>query len=222
MMKKIFILLTVLLGVSIGCTREPADLEGFNVIADNTDILAGNSVTFTIEGNADFVTFYSGQTGSVYANYPTDKGEVIDLKASRTKVRKYNKQGQFTATFIGASSGNWGEEYKTIVKEFVINVTDNRTGITSFSVFTGSLVNQVEYKGVINSDSKTIVINVPAGTNVTNLKTALLTDSPDARVQVNGVDFVNNSRINYTNPVVFKVIAPNGDSADWTVTIIVG
>lgn len=221
-MKKIVILLSVMLGVFLGCTREPANLEGFNVIADNTDILAGNSVTFTIEGYADFVTFYSGQTGSVYANYPTDKGQVIDLKASRTKVIKYNRQGQYTATFIGASSGNWGEEYKTVVKEFVINVTDNRTGISSFSVFTGSLVNQVEYKGVINSESKTIVINVPAGTNITNLKTSLLTDSPDAVVQVNGVTFVNNSRLNYTNPVTFHVIAPNGDTADWIVTINVG
>lgn len=221
-MKRIYLIGTSLLIAVLGCTREPADLEGFNVIADNTDILAGNSVTWTIEGHADFVTFYSGQPGSVYANYPTDKGEVVDLKASRTKVRVYNKQGQYTATFIGASSGNWGEEYKTIIKEFVINVTDNRTGISSFSIYVGSILNQVEYKGVINSDSKTIVINVPAGTNVTNLKTSLLTDSPDAVVQVNGANFVNNGKYNYTNSLVFHVIAPNGESADWTVTVIVG
>ena len=221
-MKRITILLASLLGIIFGCTHEPADLEGFNVVADNTDIIAGSSVTFTIEGNADFVTFYSGQPGSVYANYPNDKGEVVDLRASRTKVRKYNRQGQFTATFVAASSGNWGEDYKTIVKDFVINVTDNRTGISSFSLFTGGLLNQIEYKGVINAESRTIVVNVPAGTNITSLKTSLLTESPDAIVKVNGDTFVNNSRLNYSNPVVFHITAPNNDTADWTVTVNVG
>jgi hypothetical protein len=102
-------------------------------------------------------------------------------------------------------------------------VTDNRTGVADFRLITGSLLKQKEWQGTINTDNNTIVVNVTTGTSITSVKGAFITDSPYAVITVNDVAFENNkTKLDYTNPVVFKITAPDGSSVNWTVSVIVG
>ena len=218
----------VILGIGFmifinSCTKEPPVLNNFDVIPSSTDIIAGQAVDFTIEGEADFITFYSGLPGSEWKNYPAEKGNVINIENSRIFSKVYNMNGIYTSTFVATSYGNWSKDEKVLVKEFQINVVDNRTGVADFRLITGSLLKQKEWQGVINTESKTIVVNVDAGTSITNVKGAFITDSPYAVITVNDVVFENNkTKLNYTTPVVFKITSPDGSYANWTVSVIVG
>jgi len=103
--KVIFIALTASLLFS--CTREPADLDDFDIIPSATDIFAGTAIDFTFEGTADFITFYSGEPGSEWTNYPEDKGMVVDLRNTNVFSIVYNNHGTYLSTFIASSYGNW-------------------------------------------------------------------------------------------------------------------
>jgi hypothetical protein len=74
------------------CTKEPPVLDNFDVIPSSTDILAGTAVDFTIEGEADFITFYSGLPGSEWKNYPAEKGNTVSIENSRVYSKVYNLQ----------------------------------------------------------------------------------------------------------------------------------
>jgi hypothetical protein len=205
------------------CTKEPPVLDNFDVIPSSTDILAGTAVDFTIEGEADFITFYSGLPGSEWKNYPAEKGNTVSIENSRVYSKVYNLHGIFTSTFVATSYGNWSKDEETSIKVFQINVTDNRTGVADFRLITGSLLKQKEWQGTINTDNNTIVVNVTTGTSITSVKGAFITDSPYAVITVNDVAFENNkTKLDYTNPVVFKITAPDGSSVNWTVSVIVG
>jgi hypothetical protein len=207
----------------LSCTKEPPILENFDVIPSSTDIIAGTAIKYTIEGEADFITFYSGLPGSEWKNYPAEKGNTINIKNSRIFSKVYNLHGTFTSTFVAASYGNWSEDEKVVIKEFQINVTDNRTGVADFRLITGSLLKQKEWPGTVNTENNTIVVNVAAGTSITSVKGAFITNSPHAVITVNDVLFENNkTKLDYTNPVVFKITAPDGSFANWTVSVIVG
>ncbi len=205
------------------CTKEPPVLENFDVIPSSTDIIAGQAVDYTIEGEADFITFFSGLPGSEWKNYPAEKGNTVNIENSRIFSKVYNMHGAYTSTFVATSYGNWSKDEKVVIKEYQINVTDNRTGVADFRLITGSLLKQKEWQGVINTDNNTIVVNVDATTSITSVKGAFITDSPYAVITVNDVAFENNkTKLDYTNPVVFKITAPDGSSANWTVSVIKG
>ena len=90
-------------------------------------------------------------------------------------------------------------------------------------MITGTLLNQKEWVGIINTYNNTIVVNVSAATSITNVKGSFILDSKGAVVTVNDVVFENNkTKLNYTNPMVFKITAPDGTSANWTVSVIKG
>ena len=132
-----FLALTVIVGLVIGCTKEPPE-NTFDVSPSATDITAGSAIDFTITGTADFITFYSGIDGSRWEMYPEEKGATVNITNSNVFSRVYNTQGEFTTTFVASSYGNWAEDEETVIKEFHISVIDNRTGIADFRIITGS------------------------------------------------------------------------------------
>jgi len=79
--------------------------------------------------------------------------------------------------------------------------------ITAFSITSPSA------NGSINESAKTIVVDVPAGTDVTSLRTSI-TVSENASVNPgSGV------ATNFTNPVKYTVTAENGSAVAYTVTV---
>jgi uncharacterized protein YabE (DUF348 family) len=155
----------------------------------------------------------------MYANYPVDKGMQLDLQYSNTYTITYNDQGQYTATVVALSYGNWSEDTKETVKNFAINVTDNRTGFSSYIVKL-SLSKQV--KASINEEAHTITVTFPSGSNLSQRSTLFVTLSPGAKVyKADNSEVLSGDKLDYTAEFTLKVVAPGGDEQIWTVVPVV-
>ena len=207
----------VLGSILSSCTKNEAVLD-INVTVNRNDIFAGQEAIFNISGQAEFVAFYSGaDSASSYSNYPLCSGLPVNIGEVK---KKYNTQGTYTATITVASYGDWGQEAQTQQFDFEINVVDNRTGIKSFKVKSGGLLGK-EYTGVINDDNSTITVQTDSGTRITKMTTTLITESNDAIVELDGEEFVNKSKVDYSlGDVIYTIEAPDGTKRDWTVTVL--
>lgn len=97
----------------------------------NNSVKVNTSVKFLIDGNADFITFYSGELGREYqfrdrTTLPSgvaiarDKGLAIKGFSENTLTNfnhLYVAAGNFTATFVATNHTKYGEE-----KSVVINI----------------------------------------------------------------------------------------------------
>lgn len=221
-MKKQLILLTglVLAGCFNSCTKEPAILD-LEITVDKTSFIAGEEIIFTITGNADFITFYDGLPANEYTDYPNAGNEIIPYSGESTTFSKtYNSfHGQITATFVAASYGNWSEDEIVKQFDFILDISDNRTGLVSCILKTPGLFGE-EFTGAINEDNFTISVSMPTGTNVSKLTTSLITESPLAVVYLNDEEFQNKSSVDFSaGSVVFEVVAADGSIQEWTVVI---
>lgn len=223
MKHKLIITIVALLGLVIAsCNTEPAELD-MDISISSTDVKAGEALVFTFTGEADFLTFYSGLEGQVYAEYPNAQALNVSLVGGDETFEYIytNVNTTVTATFVAAAHGNWGEDNKMSQYDFDITVTDSRTGIVSFSVKTGGLFGEL-FDGVINEDNSTISVNVKPGTPLSAMTTNLITESTIAEVYMNGSPFENKSAVNYSGEdVVFEVKAADGTIQNWTVLITV-
>ncbi len=220
-MGKLILSLLALVVVTASCTKEPAVLEGFNITASATDIIAGDAITFTIEGEMDFLTFFNGQPGNQWLEYPVDKGKVINLATAGEYTQTYQIHGTWTATFVASSYGNWSEDEQVETREFTITVTDNRTNVLDCDFIIGSLISSATYEGVIDEESNLVTGTVPSDEKVTNVKINFTLESPYAEITVGGEPFVNNEqKVDLTNPLVFTITSPDGSSEDWTLQLI--
>lgn len=201
------------------CVKEPAVLD-LDISIAETEVNAGEAVVFSFAGNADYITFYPGLEGQSYGEYPYATSLSVSLAGSDNFEYIYNHIHQtVTATFVAASYGNWGEESMMEQFDFDITVSDNRTGILSFTAKSSGLFGQT-FDGIINEDNSTISLSVSAGTNLTALTTSLITESILAKVKLNGADYVDKSLVDYSGDnVVFQVVAAGGNTQDWTVLI---
>ena len=201
------------------CVKEPAELD-LNIEVEKTEVEAGESVIYTISGKADFLTFYSGLQGASFAEYPAATAISVDAVRSDQFEYTYNNLHEtVTATFIASSHGNWGTDSKVSRFDFNITVTDNRTGIASFTMKTGGLFGK-SFSGVVNEESSTISVNVDQGTNVSSVTTTIIPESTLAKVYINGEEFVNKSKVDYSQgTVIFEIRGAGGATQDWTILI---
>jgi hypothetical protein len=221
-MKKQLILLAglLLVGCFSSCTKEPAILD-LEITVDKTSFIAGEEILFTFNGNADFLTFYDGLPANEYNNYPNAGSEIIPFSGgSATFSKTYSSfHGQITATFVASSYGNWSEDIIIEQFDFVLDISDNRTGLISCTLKTPGLFGE-EFPGVINDENFTISVSMPTGTNVSKLTTSLISESPLSTIYINDVEFSNKSSVDFsTGSVIFKVVAADGSSQEWTVVI---
>lgn len=214
-----YIILFLLTGIFFSsCVKEPAELD-LNIEVNNTNVDAGESVIYTISGKADFLTFYTGLPGATFAEYPAAVAITVDPGQEQFEYTYNNLNETVTATFIASSHGNWGTDAKVSQFDFNITVSDNRTGVVSFTIKTGGLFGK-SFTGVVNEESSTISVNVDQGTNVSSVTTTIIPESTLAKVYLNGAEFVNKSKVDYSQgTVVFEVRAVGGATQDWTILI---
>ena len=93
-------------------------------------------------------------------------------------------------------------------------VASNSKRLTSFSFVIPAV------SGIINETAKTVVVNVPTGTNKTNL--VAIFETTGVRTTVNGVEQdSSDTPNNFTNPVVYTIQAEDNSTVSYTVTVIV-
>ncbi|GAB4414755.1 MAG: hypothetical protein OHK0039_22810 [Bacteroidia bacterium] len=203
-----------------GCTQEPPILD-IDVVPEALAVDAGQDLAFTITGRADFLVFYSGLEGQRYADYPAAKGLTINMTTpDPTFAFRYNFHGTTRATFVATSYGNWSESQEEKVFEFDITVSDNSTLLSLATLKTPGLTGR-EYIGVIDPATSTVTVSMPAGVNLTNLTTNLVTASTRAAITFNGNPFTNKSSVNFSGGSrTFRVTAAGGAVQDWVVQIV--
>lgn len=218
--RAIYSILAALMLALWSCNSEPAVLD-LKIDLASTDVQAGEAVVFTISGNADFITFYSGEEGNNWSDYPNANsrnvvygGEEITYEYIYTNLNE-----TINATFVASSYGDWSEDVQMEVFDFDISVTDDRTGIIDFSVKTGGLFGS-EFAGIINEETSTISVNVTTGTPLTAMTTFITTESTIAEIWKDGARWENKSAVDYSSgSVVFEIRSAAGPTAEWTVIV---
>lgn len=77
---------------------EPEDVK-FDVIADKTVAIAGEPVTFSFDGNPNFITFFSGEDGHKYANRNRIELDPSDIESSTLSFKVQSQYGKQTDAF---------------------------------------------------------------------------------------------------------------------------
>jgi len=118
---------------------------------------------------------------------------------------------------------NWSEEfgYRNLIKEEYSNFTtltqSSEKQLLSFSFEQLTPI----VNAVINQETKTIAVEVPQGTNLSNL-VASFTVSPFASVKIdNTLQTSGVTANNFAVPVVYTVIAQDGTTSTYTVNTII-
>ena len=90
-MKKILLygMLLSLLGTT-ACNRDNVEELKFNVSIDKgLTCQAGQPVTFHLDGNAEYITFYSGEPGNNYANIQRTEANISSMQLACTIKQQY-------------------------------------------------------------------------------------------------------------------------------------
>ncbi|MEJ2884309.1 DUF5017 domain-containing protein [Pedobacter sp. GR22-6] len=104
--------LAVLLALCLfGCKKNEIERPEFNATVNKSTYKVGDTVVFNMEGNPDFVTFYSGEYGNDYAYIG---GRTLDIKsfklAFQTRVRNGNQPNQFSVHISNNFNGKFDIE----------------------------------------------------------------------------------------------------------------
>lgn len=130
-MKKTFLILSIaLLTAFYSCQKEePADVD-FNVNTPDLVVNVNDSVTFNLQGYADIIAFYSGETGNEYVHRKRTDMDGLGLRLTVASRVLYGAQDKnlkllLSTTFSGIyTAGN-------IKEEEWIDVTDRFTWSTA-------------------------------------------------------------------------------------------
>lgn len=193
----------------VACNKEKALETDASFTVKNIDSLrAGTLVNFIFEGSGEFATFYSGVEGSVWGD-STAKGTSI---SEGSFTFRYSAGGEYIATVVATSNGNWAEEEIMDVQQQTLTVVDKRCEITKF------VLNDLALVGTINGNEITFLVSDV--TDLSDQKASWDLTSDDSKVYVNGVEQEEKKTLNdYSSPVIFDVVAPDGTTNSYTVTV---
>ena len=198
--------------VFTSCNEEPLVEPNATFSVENIDGLkAGTPVIFNLPGPGDFITVFTGDPTREYQYYPQDKGAFV---SGNTFSYSYSREGTYTVTAVVSSYGNWSEESAQAVTEEVITVVDSRTTITDY------FIKSLDITAAIDHDASTISFLMSSIEDRTSLIARFFTESPDAKVYVEGVEqFSDSSANDFTDPVLYEVLAPDGSTQVYTTDI---
>lgn len=183
------------------------------LLVDKTAGLVGDTeFTFTITKiNADAISLLPyglpGGDGGILVKDFTDG--VATIKVT------YSKPGTFNAIVRSNNHSDDGESANTQSDPIQIVISSDDNSITEFKF------DKISTKTEIDQAAQTIKVIVPYGTNLTNLK-ATYTASGFTTVRVGSAQQTSGTtENNFTNPVVYTVVANNGTTRNYTVTLTV-
>ena len=116
-MKKILFLTISVALLYTSCKKMAVDTPNLNITLDKLTYKLGDTVTFNLSGNADYVNFYSGEAGKNYDN-----------KDAYTSSVSGNPEFQFTSS---VQSGNAATKGLSILVSNDFNGTYDQTNVRS-------------------------------------------------------------------------------------------
>ena len=214
----IFILLVGL--ILSACVKEDPRLD-LNILPEKTTVQSGEPLNFTVEGEAEFLVFYSGLEGERFEDYPNATSSNVNTLSDPISFSyTYNFHGPVKAIFVATSYGNWGEDSKEQTFEFDFEIVDNNTEISVATLKTPGLFGE-EFEGLVNANTNTVVVNIPQGSDLSRLTTNLVTASTRSTILLDGQAFDNKSQVDFSNlERSFTINAIGGATQDWTIQVV--
>ena len=214
-MKKAYVLLAVALIIFIwGCDKGGRDSDPISTpsLSDEKSItsfslnhIAGtiNQRTKTIDVTVPFGTDVTAMVATF-----TSTGVRVNVgstdQISGTTANDFTHPVIYTVTAADTTTQN-----------YTVTVTVEASPAAAKSITSFSLNG---YTGTINEAQKTISVTVPNGTSLTNLVATFTTSG--INVNVGGTEQISGTTENdFTNPVVYTVVAADATTQDYTVTV---
>jgi plastocyanin len=128
-MKLIYYFLPALVLCFQGCNKLEADKLQFSASTVQTTVQAGDTVHFQLEGNAEMITFFSGEEGNNYAYSEVPRIETIDkLNLSFETHNQAADEADFSVLVSTDFSGTY--DYPSVQAATWTDITDRFTMAT--------------------------------------------------------------------------------------------
>ncbi|MEQ8704968.1 MAG: DUF5017 domain-containing protein [Phaeodactylibacter sp.] len=223
-MKYSFFILIAFGFILSSCVKEDPVL-GLTITPSATSVDAGQPIEFDIQGDADFLVFYSGLEGSRFEDYPNANTREVNMLADEPSLsfiyRNFN--GTVNAVFVATSHGNWGTDTEEQIFEFTIDISDNNINISSATLKTPGLFGKV-FEGVVSTEDHTVTVNIPEAdatdSQLAALTTNIVLSSQLSTLRYNGEVFQNNSPVDFSSgSQTFNVEAVGGAVQEWSIVV---
>jgi hypothetical protein len=198
----------------LSCQKEPAvNPIGILIIDTPEPFYAGNKMTFRMIGTNDMATLFTGDTLHDWNLYPKATG--LDI-SQKTVVYTFTYGGAFEINCVISNYGNWGNDLKQTVLKKVINVIDNQTGLMTIKIRSTIIY------GKIDNIAKTVTFKVKSTVDLSSIILEMKAISRNAQIFADGQPVVDGAvPVNLSSSTIFKVVAPTGDIAEFSVIIII-
>jgi hypothetical protein len=196
----------------LACQKEPAPTPSGSLIIDTPEpFYAGTKMTFRMVGTNEMATLFTGDTLHDWNLYPQATG--VDI-SQKTVVYTFTYGGNFEINCVLSNYGNWGNDLKRTVLTKEIIVIDAQTGLMTVKIKTAPVY------GKIDNIAKTVTFKVSSTLDLSSIILEMKGVSKNAQIFADNQPVIGGSvQVNLTNSTVFKVIAPNGEVAEYSVII---
>ena len=138
-----------------GCKKDAVSVPDFNATVEKTTFKVGEQVSFRLEGNPDFVSFYSGE----YLNdHEFIGGRSLDIKSFslsfQTRVQNGNQKDQFSVYLSSDFNGKY--DIESIRSGNFRNITDLVTLSTVNTVYAPSGV--LDLSSIVTDRTKPLYV----------------------------------------------------------------
>jgi hypothetical protein len=209
------------------CTAEDGSVENYTVTVTKTPASTANQIlTFSFAGLSPAVTGTIDQSAKTIALTVPFSTNVTGLVATFTSSPLSTVWVGSTQQVSATTANNFTSavQYKCRAEDgseeiYTVTVTKGAVS-TAKTLLTFSFAGLTPaVTGTINETAKTVSLVVPNSQSVTAL-VATFTVSPLATVNIGGVGQVSGTTANnFTNPVVYTVVAEDGSVSNYTVTV---
>jgi hypothetical protein len=205
----------LLLASLVGCEDELDSPEKSTLAVDKTTGLVGDTeFTFTVsEVNAQSISLlpYGYPGGDAGIRVTSFSGGKATVKVT------YSKPGTFQAVVVSNNHSDDGDVVNVVSEPVTITIESDDAALTAFSF------KDISTKTEIDQANKTIEVTVPhAYVNKLGDLKATFTSSSFSTVKVGATTQTSGTTPNdFDDPVVYTVVANNGDDEDYTVTVLV-
>ncbi len=233
-MKKLYYFITfIIIGFS-SCIKEEVEQPTFDVSTTSTTYKVGDTVRFNFKGNADIISFWSGEDGTNYDNKERTLLTGGKVEMSFTSRVEFGRQERNLQVFL---SNNFSGIYNAaeIEKATWIDITDRFEYATSTTVFPSGIKDisdlllpgkpfyiGFKYVGqavVGTNTQRTWTVNALSVTNTfsTNKIIQLMSQATASYLFVDIVNPTNAWGFN-GSALIFRPASATTESLDWAIT----
>lgn len=146
--RNLYSLLIVAGGLFAACDPDSVDSADFNFTVENNtkEVYVGESVTFALDGNPDYIVFYSGEHGNRYKDKDRTSAALESVNLSTTIKQQYYSGGIYKGQLL----------YAYVSEDFDGAYTKESIDAASWTELTGAEEGQMKYPTCLTTSTETV------------------------------------------------------------------